>query len=82
MGNRKAMFASVFIVLLLGICLVPAFAEDNVVTGQDTNASMAADQLNESDLVTNDAMSVGGTSDSNTSDSTDAVKPIASKMLV
>ena len=46
MGNRKAMFASVFIVLLLGICLVPAFAEDNVATGQDTNASLAADQLN------------------------------------
>ena len=34
MGNRKAMFASVFIVLLLGICLVPAFAEDNVATGK------------------------------------------------
>lgn len=75
MGKRKAMFASVFIVLLLGICLVPAFAENNVATGQDTNASMAADQLNESELVTNEAMSVDGTSDSNVSDSTDAVKP-------
>lgn len=75
MGNRKAMFASVFIVLLLGICLVPAFAEDNVATGQDTNASMAADQLNESELVTNEAMSVDSTSDSNASDLTDAVKP-------
>lgn len=75
MGNRKAMFASVFIVLLLGICLVPAFAEDNVATGQDTNASMAADQLNDSELVTNEAMSVDSTSDSNTPDSSDAVKP-------
>ena len=75
MGNRKAMFASVLIVLLLGICLVPAFAEDNVAIGQDTNASMAADQLNESELVTNEAMSVDSTSDSNASDSTDAVRP-------
>ena len=75
MGNRKAMFASVFIVLLLGICLVPAFAEDNVATGQDTNASLAADQLNESELVTNEVMSVDSTSDSNASDSTDALKP-------
>lgn len=75
MSKRKAMFASVFIVLLLGICLVPAFAEDNVATGQDTNASMAADQLNESELVTNEAVSVDGASDSNVSDSTDAVKP-------
>ncbi len=75
MGNRKAMFASVFIVLLLGICLVPAFAEDNVAAGQDTNASMAADQLNESELVTNEAMSVDSASDSYVSDSTDTVKP-------
>lgn len=75
MGNRKAMFASVFIVLLLGICLVPAFAEDNVATSQDANASIAADQLNESELVANEAMYVDSTSDSNVSDSTDAVKP-------
>ena len=75
MGNRKAMFASVFIVLLLGFCLVPAFAEDNVATGQDANASIAADQLNESELVANEAMYVDSTSDSNVSDSTDAVKP-------
>lgn len=81
MGNRKAMFASVFIVLLLGICLVPAFAEDNVATGQDTNASMAADQFNESELVTNEAMCVDNTFDSNASDSTDAVKPEKSKSV-
>lgn len=70
MGNRKAMFASVFILLLLGICLVPAFAEDGVTTGQDAIDSMAAGRLNESELVTNEAMSVDSTSDS-----TDAVKP-------
>lgn len=70
MGNRKAMFASVFIVLLLGICLVPAFADDSVATGQDAIDSMAAGQLNESELVTSEALSVDSTSDS-----TDAVTP-------
>ena len=75
MGNRKAMFASVFIVLLLGICLVPAFADDSVATGQDAIDSMAAGQLNESELVTSEALSVDSTSDSKASDSTDAVTP-------
>lgn len=78
------MFASVFIVLLLAICFVPAFAEDNVATGRDTIASMAADQLNElneSELVTNEAKSVDGTSDSNVSDSTDAGKPEKTKSV-
>lgn len=75
MGNRKAMFASVFIVLLLGICLVPAFADDSVATGQDAIDSMAAGQLNESELVTNEALSVDSTSDSKASDSADAVTP-------
>ena len=75
MGNRKAMFASVFIVLLLGICLVPAFAEDNVTTGQDANASMTAGKLNESELVSGDALPSDNASDSKASDSTDAVTP-------
>lgn len=72
MGNRKVLFASVFIVLLLGICLVPAFAEDSVATGSDAIDSVSAEQLKESELVSSEVASADSASDSKASNSTDA----------
>lgn len=35
MGNRKALFVSLFSALLLGFFLVPAFAEDAAISNQN-----------------------------------------------
>lgn len=46
MGNWKALFVSVFSTLLLGCCLVPAFAEDAAITNQNGSSAIAMEQLN------------------------------------
>lgn len=75
MGNRKALFVSVFIALLLGISLVPAFAEDGSSAGQNATASIAAGQSSKTE-VNSDADSVSDdNSDPRTSESSDASIP-------
>ena len=75
MGNRKALFVSVFIALLLGIGLVPAFAEDGSSAGQNATASIAAGQSSKSE-VNSDADSVlDDNSDLRTSESSDTSIP-------
>ena len=75
MGNWKALFVSVFSALLLGCCLVPAFAEDAAITNQNGSSAIAMEQSNVPDDATGVHSALDDVSDSEASDSTDAVKP-------
>lgn len=75
MGNWKALFVSVFSALLLGCCLVPAFAEDAAITNQNGSSAIAMEQSNVPDDASGVHSALDDVSDSEASDSTDAVKP-------
>lgn len=75
MGNWKALFVSVFSTLLLGCCLVPAFAEDAAITNQNGSSAIAMEQLNVPDDASGVHSALDDVSDSEASDTTDVVTP-------
>lgn len=75
MGNWKALFVSVFSALLLGCCLVPAFAEDAAITNQNGSSAMAMEQSNVPDDASGVHSALDDVSDSEASDTADAVTP-------
>lgn len=75
MGNWKALFVSVFSALLLGCCLVPAFAEDAAITNQNGSSAIATEQSNVPDDASGVHSALDDVSDSEASDTADAVAP-------
>lgn len=75
MGNWKALFVSVFSALLLGCCLVPAFAEDAAITNQNESSAIAMEQSNVPDDASGVHSALDDVSDSEASDTADAVAP-------
>lgn len=75
MGNWKALFVSVFSALLLGCCLVPAFAEDAAITNQNGSSAIAMEQSNVPDDASGVHSALDDVSDSEASDTADAVAP-------
>lgn len=75
MGNWKALFVSVLSMLLLGICLVPAFAEDAVVPNQNGNSAITVEQSNAPDGVSDTYLLADEESAATTSRSADAAMP-------
>lgn len=75
MGNRKALFVSLFSALLLGIYLVPAFAEDAAISNQNENPSMAVEQSNVSDGISSADLVTDEESDAATSGSAGTTTP-------
>ena len=75
MGNRKALLVSLFSALLLGICLVPAFAEDAAISNQNENPSIAVEQPDVSDGVSSTDLVKDEESDAMTSGSAGATTP-------
>lgn len=73
MGNWKALFVSVFSALLLGCCLVPAFAEDAAITNQNGSSAIAMEQSNVPDDASGVHSALDDVSDSEASDTADAV---------
>lgn len=75
MGNWKALFVSAFSALLLGCCLVPAFAEDAAITNQNESSAIAMEQSNVPDDASGVHSALDDVSDSEASDTADAVAP-------
>ena len=75
MGNWKALFVSVFSALLLGCCLVPAFAEDAAITNQNESSAIVMEQSNVPDDASGVHSALDDVSDSEASDTADAVAP-------
>lgn len=75
MGNRKALFVSLFSALLLGFFLVPAFAEDAAISNQNENPSIAVEQSNVSDGISSTDLVIDEESDAATSGSAGATTP-------
>lgn len=75
MGNRKALLVSLVSSLLLGIYLVPAFAEDAAISNQNENTSIAVEQSNVSDGISSTDLVTDEESDAATSGSAGATTP-------
>ncbi|MGE9980850.1 RICIN domain-containing protein [Collinsella sp. SGI.184] len=75
MGNWKALFVLVFSTLLLGFCLVPAFAEDAAVSNQNGNSTITVEQTNVPGDGTGANLASDDEPDSKASDTADAVAP-------
>ena len=81
MGNRKVLFVSVFSALLLGICLVPAFAEDGAISNQDGNSCAVVEQPSTPDDVSGADLVADEKLDAEAPDSTDVAMPEKSKSV-